>query len=131
LDLRQKRLLGEHESLVAFHENTKYQREPKLTVVPNKLVGGELQPVKINGHEPSYERRTKCTHNNGVALTCLLSISITRKSKKSTHAPAKISSESTTSGRTLVPSTSITVKEWLSMEKIKLGSQEMETKRSR
>jgi hypothetical protein len=40
--------VGEHESLVASHEPTKYQREMKLTVVTNKLVGGELQPVEID-----------------------------------------------------------------------------------
>lgn len=40
--------MGEHESLVAFHEPTKYQRELKLTVVANKLVGGELRPIEIN-----------------------------------------------------------------------------------
>lgn len=39
--------MGEHESLVAFHELTKYQRELKLTVVTNKLVSGELRPVEI------------------------------------------------------------------------------------
>jgi hypothetical protein len=48
LHLGEQRFVGEHESLVAFHEPTKYQRELKLTVVTNKLVGGELQPVEID-----------------------------------------------------------------------------------
>lgn len=48
LHLGEERFAGEHESLVAFHEPTKYQKELKLTVVTNKLVGGELQPVEIN-----------------------------------------------------------------------------------
>ena len=39
--------MGEHESLVVFHEPTKYQKELKLTVVIDKLVGGELQPVGV------------------------------------------------------------------------------------
>jgi hypothetical protein len=45
--LGEERFVGEHESLVAFHEPTKYQRELKLTVVTNKLVGGELRPVEV------------------------------------------------------------------------------------
>ena len=48
MHLGEQRFLGEHESLVAFHEPTKYQRELKLTVVINSLVGNELQPVEIN-----------------------------------------------------------------------------------
>jgi hypothetical protein len=49
MHLEQERLLGVHESLVAFHEPTKYQRELKLTVVVKRiLVGVELQHVKIN-----------------------------------------------------------------------------------
>ena len=40
--------MGEHESLVAFHEPTEYWRELKLTVVLNRLVGSELQPAEIN-----------------------------------------------------------------------------------
>jgi hypothetical protein len=38
----EERFVGEHESLIELHERMKYQRELKLTVVTNMLVGGEL-----------------------------------------------------------------------------------------
>ena len=47
------------------------------------------------------------------------------------HAPADIWTSSMSRGYTLLPSTSVTVIEWPSTEKTKLGSQEMETRRKR
>ena len=48
LHLGEQRFVGEHESLFVFHEPTKYQRKVKLTVVIDKLVGDELQPVEVD-----------------------------------------------------------------------------------
>ena len=56
---------------------------------------------------------------------------VQREGQYNPHAPTKIGIESTSRGWTLVPSTSMIVIWWLSIEKVKLGSQEMETKRKR